>query len=173
MATVIGVVRQVVGEVFAVAGDGTRRPLVEGDRVFAGEQLVTGAEGAVAINLASGGELTLGRDSSTTLSTQMLSAGGDNAAPVEPTADAQQQPPSQQELTDVQQLQAAIEAGADPTQAAEATAAGPGAGAGAGGAGGVGGGHSFVLLSETAGAVDPTIGFPTGPIDFTPLFPQG
>jgi VCBS repeat-containing protein len=172
MATVIGVVRQVVGEVFAVAGDGTRRPLVEGDRVFAGEQLVTGAEGAVAINLASGGELTLGRDSSSTLSTQMLSAGGDNAAPVEPTADAQQQPPSQQELTDVQQLQAAIEAGVDPTQAAEATAAGPGAG-GAGGAGGVGGGHSFVLLSETAGAVDPTIGFPTGPIDFTPLFPEG
>ncbi|MGX5725068.1 retention module-containing protein [Metapseudomonas otitidis] len=172
MATVIGVVRQVVGEVFAVAGDGTRRPLVEGDRVFAGEQLVTGAEGAVAINLASGGELTLGRDSSTTLSTQMLSAGGDNAAPVDPTADAQPQPPSQQELTDVQQLQAAIEAGVDPTLAAEATAAGPGAG-GAGGAGGVGGGHSFVLLSETGGAVDPTIGFPTGPIDFTPLFPEG
>ncbi|MCP1620900.1 putative secreted protein (type I secretion substrate) [Pseudomonas sp. SLBN-26] len=172
MATVIGVVRQVVGEVFAVAGDGTRRPLVEGDRVFAGEQLVTGAEGAVAINLASGGELTLGRDSSTTLSTQMLSAGGDNAAPVDPTADAQPQPPSQQELTDVEQLQAAIEAGVDPTLAAEATAAGPGAG-GAGGAGGVGGGHSFVLLSETGGAVDPTIGFPTGPIDFTPLFPEG
>ncbi|MDV3442946.1 retention module-containing protein [Pseudomonas otitidis] len=170
MATVIGVVRQVVGEVFAVAGDGTRRPLVEGDRVFAGEQLVTGAEGAVAINLASGGELTLGRDSSTTLSTQMLSA-GDNAAPVDPTADAQPQPPSQQELTDVEQLQAAIEAGVDPTLAAEATAAGPGAG-GAGGAGGVGGGHSFVLLSETGGAVDPTIGFPTGPIDFTPLFPE-
>ncbi|MEE1892252.1 retention module-containing protein [Pseudomonas otitidis] len=172
MATVIGVVRQVVGEVFAVAGDGTRRPLVEGDRVFAGEQLVTGAEGAVAINLASGGELTLGRDSSTTLSTQMLSASGDNAAPVDPTADAQPQPPSQQELTDVEQLQAAIEAGVDPTLAAEATAAGPGAG-GAGGAGGVGGGHSFVLLSETGGAVDPTIGFPTGPIDFTPLFPEG
>ncbi|OEC46083.1 hypothetical protein A7D27_04530 [Pseudomonas sp. 1D4] len=146
--------------------------MVEGDRVFAGEQLVTGAEGAVAINLASGGELTLGRDSSTTLSTQMLSTGGDNVAPVDPTADAQPQPPSQQELTDVEQLQAAIEAGVDPTLAAEATAAGPGAG-GAGGAGGVGGGHSFVLLSETGGAVDPTIGFPTGPIDFTPLFPEG
>ena len=41
--------------------------------------------------------------------------------------------PSQAQLTDVQQLQKAIAAGADPTQTGEATAAGPGAG-GAGGA---------------------------------------
>ncbi len=171
MATVIGVVSRVVGEVFAVAGDGTRRPLVEGDRLFAGEQLLTGAEGAISVALANGGELTLGRDSSMNLSTQLL-ATGNGDAPVDPTADAQQpQPPSQQDLTDVQQLQAAIEAGADPTQTGEATAAGPGAG-GAGGAGGVGGGHSFVLLSETAGALDPTIGFPTGPITAGPLFPE-
>ena len=49
MAGSIGVVRQVVGEVFAVAADGSRRPLSEGDRVFAGEQLVTGAQGAVTV----------------------------------------------------------------------------------------------------------------------------
>ncbi|HLD66741.1 MAG TPA: retention module-containing protein, partial [Pseudomonas sp.] len=72
MAALIGVVSQVVGEVFAVAADGTRRPLEAGDRVFAGEQLVTAANGAVAVALASGGELTLGRDSQLMLDTQLL-----------------------------------------------------------------------------------------------------
>ncbi len=51
MATLIGIVSKVIGQVYAVAGDGTRRTLVEGDRLFAGEQLVTGAEGAVAVQL--------------------------------------------------------------------------------------------------------------------------
>ena len=39
-------------------------PLVEGDRLYAGEQLETGAAGAVAVHLENGAELTLGRDSS-------------------------------------------------------------------------------------------------------------
>ncbi|MGH8436885.1 MAG: retention module-containing protein, partial [Pseudomonas sp.] len=162
MATLIGVVSQVVGEVYAVASDGTRRALSEGDRVFAGEQLVTGAAGAVAVSLSNGQELTLGRDSSLALDTQMIaghdSPTHDEAAP--PTA------PSDQQLTDVEKLQAAIESGVDPTQAAEATAAGPG------GAGSAGGGHSFVLLSETAGALDPVIGFPTAGFNTGPEFPD-
>ncbi|SFP83253.1 retention module-containing protein, partial [Pseudomonas borbori] len=165
MATLIGVVSQVVGEVFAVAGDGMRRPLVEGDRVFAGEQLVTGAGGAVAIALAGGGELTLGRDSSLMLDTQVLAGmRGDGAAAPE---SAGQTAPSDKDLTDVEQLQAAIEAGVDPTVALAATAAGPGSG----GAGG-GGGHSFVLLGETAGALEPVIGFPTEGLGFVPEFPD-
>ena len=168
MATLIGVVRQVVGEVYAVAGDGTRRLLTEGDRVFAGEQLVTGVDGSVAVALSGGGELTLGRDSAQMLDSQLLAqarADGANDAPAEATPVA----PSQQELTDVEKLQAAIEAGVDPTQNSEATAAGPGGG-GAGGAGGAGGGHSFVLLGETGETVDPTIGYPTGPIGSGPEF---
>jgi len=60
----------------------------------------------------------------------------------------------------------AIEAGVDPTIALEAPAAGPGVG----GAGG--GGHSFVLLGETAGALDPVIGFPTEGLGFAPEFPE-
>jgi len=64
MATLIGVVSQVIGEVYAVAGDGTRRPLSEGDRVFAGEQIVTGAAGSIAVAMSNGQQLTLGRDSS-------------------------------------------------------------------------------------------------------------
>ncbi|MGL4318286.1 MAG: retention module-containing protein, partial [Pseudomonas sp.] len=171
MATLIGVVSQVVGEVFAVAGDGARRPLAEGDRVYAGEQLVTGAGGSIAIALTNGQELTVGRDSSITLNEQMI-AGADNTQQESPQ-DQKPDAPSDAELTDVEKLQAAIEAGVDPTLNAEATAAGPGAGGGgAGGAGGIGGGHSFVLLGETGGALDPTIGFPTAGLNTGPLFPD-
>ena len=168
MATLIGVVSQVVGEVFAVASDGSRRPVSEGDRLYAGEQLITGMSGAVAVALTNGQELTLGRDSGITLNAQLIASRDELQAPVvevSPTA------PSDDDLTDVERLQAAIEAGDDPTQQGEATAAGPGAGAG--GAGGAGGGHSFVMLSEVGGALDPVIGFPTGPLAAAPLFPEG
>ncbi|MDD2050224.1 retention module-containing protein, partial [Pseudomonas putida] len=152
MAKLIGIVSKVVGEVFAVASDGTRRALAEGDRLFAGEQLQTGVAGAVAVHLQNGAELTLGRDSSLALSPQLLAsqAAHDDA----PQATA----PSQAQLTDVEKLQQAIAAGADPSQDADPTAAGPGSG---GSSGALGGGHSFVLLSEVGGRVDPVIGFPT------------
>jgi VCBS repeat-containing protein len=162
MASLIGIVSKVIGQVYAVAGDGTRRTLVEGDRLFAGEQLVTGAEGAVAVHLQNGQELTLGRDSSLQMTGQLLA----HQAPHVETVDAVT--PSQAQLTDVEQLQKAIAAGADPTQTAEATAAGPGA---TGAPGALGGGHSFVLLEEVAGRVDPTIGFPTAGFNGIPEFP--
>ncbi|WP_460163504.1 retention module-containing protein [Pseudomonas sp. S2_F03] len=155
MATLIGIVSKVIGQVFAVASDGTRRALVEGDRLFAGEQLVTGAEGAVAVHLKNGQELTLGRDSSLQMTTQLLA----NESPHVGTSEAVT--PSEAQLTDVEQLQKAIAAGADPTQTGEATAAGPGGSTGAAG-GALGGGHSFVMLEEVGGRVDPTIGFPDG-----------
>ncbi|WP_017937684.1 retention module-containing protein [Zestomonas thermotolerans] len=160
MATSVGVVRQVIGEVYAVAGDGARRLLIEGDRVYLGEQLVTGASGAVAVVLGDGRELTLGRDSSLALSRQLLS--GDQAGAAAAT-------PSQDGLSEVERLQAAIEAGADPTLEAEATAAGPGET----GSGKAGGGHSFVMLTEVGGAVDPQIGFPTAGFATVPEFLVG
>ena len=125
MATLIGVVSQVIGEVYAVAGDGTRRPLSEGDRVFAGEQIVTGAAGSIAVAMSNGQQLTLGRDSSLNLNEQMLAS---SSNPQSPTAETPATLPSDGDLTDVEKLQAAIEAGVDPTLEGEATAAGPGAG---------------------------------------------
>ncbi|NMY27102.1 retention module-containing protein [Pseudomonas sp. WS 5021] len=162
MAKLIGVVSKVVGEVFAVAGDGSRRSLVEGDRLFAGEQLQTGAAGAVAVQLTNGHELTLGRDSSLGLSPQLLAGQAPQIHASEDLA------PSQAQLTDVQQLQKAIAAGDDPTQTAEATAAGQ---TGSTAAGELGGGHSFVLLTEVAGRVEPVIGFPTAGFGGIPEFP--
>ncbi|MFW0754350.1 retention module-containing protein [Pseudomonas sp. H11T01] len=162
MATLIGIVSKIVGQVFAVAGDGTRRALVEGDRLFAGDQLVTGAEGAVAVHLQNGQELTLGRDSSLQVTSQLL-------AHQAPHVDAHEAvTPSEAQLSDVEQLQKAIAAGADPTQTGEATAAGPD---GTGATGALGGGHSFVLLEEVAGRVDPVIGFPTAGFNGIPELP--
>ncbi|MFL6608443.1 MAG: retention module-containing protein, partial [Pseudomonas sp.] len=163
MAALIGTVSKVVGQVFAEAAGGVRRPLVEGDRLYAGEHLVTGAEGAVAVHLQNGHELTLGRGSDLTLTPQLLA----NQAPHVDTPETAA--PSDAQLTDVQKLQQAIAAGADPTQAGEATAAGPG---GANATGALGGGHSFVLLEEVGGQVDPQIGFPTAGFNGIPEFPQ-
>ncbi|KAF0863532.1 retention module-containing protein [Pseudomonas sp. LD120] len=162
MATLIGIVTQVIGQAYAVAANGARRALVEGDRLFVGEQLVTGAEGAVAVRLQNGQELTMGRDSSQQLTAQLL----DHQASHVDTP--QVLTPSEAQLSDVEQLQKAIAAGDDPTQSAEATAAGP---TGTGGApGGLGGGHSFVLLTEVGGRVDPVIGFPTAGFNGIPEF---
>ncbi|WP_434650280.1 retention module-containing protein [Pseudomonas sp. D1-2] len=162
MAALIGTVSKVVGQVFAQDVGGLRRPLVEGDRLYAGEHLVTGAEGAVAVQLQNGHELTLGRGSDLTLTPQLLA---DQQAP---RVDTPQTPtPSEAQLTDVQKLQQAIAAGADPTQTGEATAAG----AEGGNPGAVGGGHSFVLLEEVGGQVDPLIGFPTAGFNGIPEFP--
>ncbi|WP_053146389.1 retention module-containing protein [Pseudomonas sp. P97.38] len=165
MAALIGTVSKVVGQVFAEAAGGLRRPLVEGDRLYAGEHLVTGAEGAVAVHLQNGQELTLGRESNLTLTAQLLAHQAQAPHVDTPEATA----PSDAQLTDVQKLQQAIAAGADPTQTGEATAAGPGAG---NAAGGLGGGHNYVLLEEVGGQVDPQIGFPTAGFNGIPEFPQ-
>ncbi|WP_257605243.1 retention module-containing protein, partial [Pseudomonas sp. UMAB-40] len=163
MATLIGIVSKVIGQVFAETSGGTRRALVEGDRLFAGDQLITGAEGAVAVHLQNGQELTLGRGSSLQMTSQLLA----HQAPHVDTAEAVT--PTQAQLTDVEQLQKAIAAGDDPTQTAEATAAGPTSTGAPGGA--AGGGHSFVMLEEVGGRVDPTIGFPTAGFNGIPEFP--
>ncbi|WP_338514109.1 Ig-like domain-containing protein [Pseudomonas poae] len=140
----VAVVKSIVGQVFAVSPEGIRRLLVEGDRLFAGEQVDTGPAGAVSLELADGRVIDLGRDS-------QWSADAPDSSTDLSAATAQAAP-------SVAELQQAIAAGADPTQDLEATAAGPSA---AGADGAVGGGHSFVVLDATAGVVDPSIGYPT------------
>ncbi|WP_285416878.1 retention module-containing protein [Pseudomonas sp. efr-133-TYG-5] len=164
MATLIGIVTKVIGQVFAQGSDGHRRALVEGDRLFAGDQLITGAEGAVAVHLQNGQELTLGRDSSLTMTGQLLA----NHAPHVDAPEALT--PTDAQLSDVEQIQKAIAAGDDPSKSAEATAAGPDAPSDPNG--GKGGGHTFVLLTEVGGRVDPVIGFPTAGFNGIPEFPE-
>ncbi|MFY0731928.1 retention module-containing protein [Pseudomonas sp. NFX15] len=144
MSSVVAIVKSIVGQVFVVSPEGVRRVLVEGDKLFAGDQVDTGLSGAVSLELADGRTVDLGRD------TQWSADAPDTSTDL--AAATAQAAPS------VEELQQAIAAGADPTKDLEATAAGPAA-AGTGGA--AGGGHSFVMLDATAGRVDPTIGFPT------------
>uniref|UniRef100_UPI00286B97B2 retention module-containing protein n=1 Tax=Pseudomonas sp. TaxID=306 RepID=UPI00286B97B2 len=155
MSSVVAIVKSIVGQVFAVSPEGVRRILVEGDRLFVGDQVDTGAAGAVTLELADGRTLDLGRD------TQWSGSDPDSSTDLA-QANAQAAP-------SVEELQQAIVAGADPTTDLEATAAGPTA-AGTGGA--AGGGHSVVMLDATAGRVDPTIGFPTAGIGTAALAAQ-
>ena len=142
MSSVIAIVKSVVGQVFAVSAEGASRLLVEGDRIFQDDQVLTGTSGMITLEMSDGRMLDLGRD--TQWSQQTGSEYTEDVAATE------------QSVADLQQ---AIAAGADPTQAFEPTAAGPtAAGTGSGNAGG---GHSFVVLDATAGSVQPTIGYPT------------
>ncbi|WP_223543758.1 retention module-containing protein, partial [Pseudomonas sp. BF-B-28] len=150
MSSVVAIVKSIVGQVFVVSPEGIRRVLVEGDKLFAGDQIDTGLSGAVSLELADGRTLDLGRD------TQWSADAPDSSTDL--AAATAQAAPS------VEELQQAIAAGADPTKDLEATAAGP-AVASSGGA--AGGGHSSVMIDATAARVDPTIGFATNGPDFT------
>ncbi|MCF7545620.1 retention module-containing protein, partial [Pseudomonas petrae] len=145
MSSVVAIVKSIVGQVVAVSPEGIRRVLIEGDRLFTGEQVLTGPGGAVTLQLADGRQLDIGRDSQWS---------ADAPASTTDLAEA-----TAQAAPSVAELQQAIAAGADPTKDLEATAAGPQAAPGDGG--NAGGGHSVVMLTETAGEVSPTIGFPT------------
>ena len=149
MSSVIAIVKSIIGQVFALSADGAQRLLVEGDRLFAGEQVMTGATGMLTLQLADGRSLDLGRDSQWS---------ADSAAAQAPAT----QPATG---TSADELVQAIAAGLDPTAELPATAAG-GAGGGTGGAGGIGGGHSFVALDATAQRLDPTVGYPTAGLGF-------
>jgi len=101
MSSVVAIVKSIVGQVFAVSPEGVRRLLVEGDRLFVGDQVDTGAAGAVTLELADGRTLDLGRD------TQWSGSAPDSSADLA-QATAQAAP-------SVEELQQAIVAGADPT----------------------------------------------------------
>ncbi|PTU53999.1 large adhesive protein, partial [Pseudomonas plecoglossicida] len=148
MSSVVAIVKSIVGQVIAVSPEGIRRVLIEGDRLLSGEEVLTGPGGAVTLELADGRLLDLGRDS------QWSADAPDSSTDLSQAA-AQAAP-------SVEELQQAIAAGVDPTTELEATAAGPSSAGG----GALGGGHSFVMLEETAGRVDPTVGFPTDGLGF-------
>ncbi|RRV07961.1 retention module-containing protein [Pseudomonas sp. v388] len=148
MAKVIGTVRQVAGDVFAVSANGEQRLLQAGDRLYAGQYLQTGTAGAIAVRLANGGELTLGRYSRVLLDDSILSG---HAAHVE-TLDP---------VTPTLSLTQAQEPVPEPARN-EPAALSEG-----------GGGHSVVMLTETGGEVTPVIGFPTEGLTMNPIFPEG
>ena len=145
MHNILGIVKVVIGQVFAIAVDGTQRELHEGDRIFAGEEIVTGANGALTVNLSDGHTMDMGRNSHWSDQSGVSAAANTDHA-----------------TDDVAALQQAITDGVDPTKALDATAAGneapiePGTG---------GGGHFIERVELTGEVVNATSGFPTNGLD--------
>ncbi|WP_346842270.1 retention module-containing protein [Metapseudomonas otitidis] len=146
MSTVVAVVKSVIGQVVALSAEGVQRQLFEGDRIFQGDEIVTGAASMVTIELPDGRLIDLGRDTRWASNEFAPQAADDGAAQTAPSAE---------------ELQQAIAAGVDPTQAFEATAAGATSAGGSTSGGEAGGGRSFVLLDPTGGVVEAQIGFAT------------
>ena len=142
MAEQIGVVKTIIGTATATGADGTVRNLQVGDRVFADELISTGPGGAIEVELADGSVMDLGRNSQIVL---------DEAVYNVDSAEVNQA----DQAADVDAIQAAILAGADPTEITDATAAG----AGAGGEGNEG--HEPVFVDYLAPEVTPDAGFET------------
>ncbi|MCX4187661.1 retention module-containing protein, partial [Methylophaga sp. OBS4] len=143
MATQIGVVKALIGEVTATAADGSIRTLQVGDRVYADELITTGAAGAVEIEFADGSIMDLGRSSQALLDSEVF----DPSAPIIAESDADVP-------DDVAAIQQALLEGADPTELAEATAAGAGVEGG-------NEGHEAVFVDYLGPQVTPDAGFDT------------
>ena len=139
MNGIAGTIKTIIGQVFAISPDGSRRLLTEGDRILTGEQIETGAAGAVTIALPNGKSLDLGRDSHWDSAQNALLS------------------PETGDQTDIAAIQQAIPDGQDPTQILQATAAGPQSPSGSGEPG-AGGAHTHVILDLTGERVDPTAG---------------
>uniref|UniRef100_UPI0035AE8B6F retention module-containing protein n=1 Tax=Pseudomonas fluvialis TaxID=1793966 RepID=UPI0035AE8B6F len=143
MSVIAATLKQVFGNAYVIASDGSKRPALEGEHLFNGEQLLTESGASAVLQLANGERLDVASDS------LWQAAPATNEAVLASEDDL----PSD--------LEQALAAGFDPTLELEPTAAGPAAG----GAGGAGGGHSFILLSETGAQVEATIGFNTSGLD--------
>ncbi len=144
MATQIGVVKALIGEVTATAADGSIRTLQIGDMVYANELVSTGDGGAVEIEFADGSVMDLGRNSQAMLDSEVF----------DPSATAIAETASDEVPDDIAAIQQALLEGEDPTQVGEATAAGAGVEGG-------NEGHEPVFVDYLNPAITPDAGFDT------------
>lgn len=149
MTTEIGLIRSISGTVSATTILGEARNLQLGEAVYAGELIATEADGLTTIEFTDGSVRTLGKASQLTL----------DRAVFDPNTTAE----SSEQAANVEAIQQAILAGADPSQVAEATAAGAGNSAG-------NEGHSAVYVDYLAPEVTPESGFDT--IGVSTTFPD-
>uniref|UniRef100_UPI003F69B9D0 retention module-containing protein n=1 Tax=Methylophaga sp. TaxID=2024840 RepID=UPI003F69B9D0 len=144
MATQIGIIKAVNGNVTATAADGSIRTLQAGDRVYANELISTGSAGAVEVEFADGSVMDLGRNSQALLDNAVFNPNSTDVAETE----------DQAVPDDVAAIQQAILEGEDPTEAGEATAAGAGVQGG-------NEGHDAVFVNYLNPEVTPEAGFDT------------
>ncbi|WP_415911976.1 retention module-containing protein [Neptuniibacter sp. QD37_11] len=140
---VIGTVSLLIGNVVAVKADGTERLLSLGEEVYADEMIRVAPDASIEIAMDAGEPVRLD--------------GGQNWLANAETYTESNNFDLSEATADVESIQAAILAGADPTAVSEATAAG-----GDTQAGGEGNeGSSTVNIERTAEEVDPNAGYET------------
>ena len=132
-------------------------PLKIHDPIYPGELIQTGPDGSVVIRLQNGGVINIGPLAELEMDPETVVHVAEEAPP--PAAPAEP-------LDDVDAIQQALLAGADPTQELEATAAGPGGGGGAGDEG-----NSFVILERSGQRTTPQAGWDSDQAP-PPPFPQ-
>ena len=142
----IGIVRALVGTSTATDSRGNTRVLRVGDAVELNEMIQSSAGSTVLVQFDNGGFATVGSNDRLVLDQSVPDPAGTNQ-----TAQGTEQ--------NVEDIQAMIAAGMDPTQVAEATAAG--ADAGTAGDPGHSGSHSFVVVDQEGARGDVTPGFGT------------
>ncbi len=109
-AAVVGEVQSVSGRVVATGADGVERQLFAGDMVYADDLIKTIGEASAVIAMKDGSRLDLGSNTEASLDESVYSDDVDAARAAA--------------LADVKEIQAAIAAGADPTEITEPPAAG-------------------------------------------------
>ncbi|MGI1670455.1 MAG: retention module-containing protein [Neptuniibacter sp.] len=144
----IGTVSQLIGRAIAVKADGSERVLSVGDEVQADELIRVSPDGSLEIKMENGEPVSL--------------EGGQSWLATADTFQESDDFDTTEAIADVQSIQEAILAGADPTEVAEETAAG-GEGETEGNEG-----SSFVQVEATREEVDPTAGFETTGISDVP-----
>ena len=151
----IGKVFIVYGTVKAVTPSGLERVLAPNSPIHAGERIVTGPDGMVAITFTGGGQLDLGRMSDVLVDEDVYAGAGPDGP-----ADT---------VAQVDEIQSALEDGdSDPTIDLPPPAAGPGV------AGGPrGGGRQIVVFEPDQMAVTPDSGAETVGITWDFLSPPG
>ncbi|MET0119288.1 MAG: retention module-containing protein, partial [Sedimenticola sp.] len=131
----------VKGYVTATSQSGEVRILKTGDPVFAGDQIETGAGGGVVIGMNDGNNLVLGPESRGVLDAEVYDAAAAVAM--------------EEQVSTIEAMQAAILAGADPTEILEAPAAGPEGGE-------LGDSNAGIpLIERTGSSITPESGFET------------
>jgi VCBS repeat-containing protein len=155
-AAIIGEVQMLSGRVVAVAADGSERQLVVGDPIYAGETIRTLGQSTIVVAMNDGTRFDLGRDGVAVMDEAVY---GTDIEALRADAEAE-----------IAEIQAAIAAGADPTELLEAPAAG------AGPADAEDSVQSAVVVERVGREGDVQPGYETGttpPADFDPIFSPG
>ncbi len=149
---IVGRISLIIGKAVAIKSDGSSRELSLGDSIESDELISVSASGKIVVDTNGGEQVTVNANET------WVAASSSSASNIpKSTTDASGQP---LDPNSVEAIQAALLAGADPTEGAEATAAGAQGAAGAGGLGNEG--SSFVRLGRgNSSAVDSGLNFET------------